>query len=88
MLEMMGDPTVCQTYQNIHVLQLHDVVLDQEGSHQVETVGRHLSLLVVGGQVETELEVEQLTHGPGVGQELAQQRDEELVMFRLTLKTL
>ena len=77
-----------RTYQGVHILQLHDVVLDEKSRHQVEALRSHLALLVVGGDVEVELEAEELTHRPRVRDKLAQERDEELVMLRLALKAL
>ena len=77
-----------RTYQGVHILQLHDIVLDQKSRHQVEAAGSHLALLVVGGNVEIVFEAQELTHCPRVWDKLAQQRDEELVMLRLALKAL
>ena len=58
------------SYQRIDILELHDPVLDEEGGDGVEAAGRHLPLLVVGAEVETELKAKQLTHSACIGQKL------------------
>ena len=86
--QMMRAGGETRTYQGVHILKLHNTVLYEQSSHQVQTLGCHLSLLVVGGDVEVELEADELTHGPRVRDKLAQQRYKELVVMGLTLKTL
>ena len=62
--------------------------MDEQGSHEVERVGGHLLVLIVGAQVETEFEAEQLTQGALIRQVLSEKVNKECVLTWLTFKAL
>ena len=62
--------------------------MDEQRCHEVQRVGGDLLVLVVGAEVEAELEAEQLTQSALVRQILGKEVDKELVLSWLTFKAL